>query len=106
MKINGKDMELKYTVNSIRALIRETGKTPAQIMGGGFDPTDFDLGVKLIWAGLLWSNPKLTVDIVGNWLDAEGGTYSEAIMEATKALVAAFERQFGTAAGKDDEAKN
>jgi hypothetical protein len=68
-------------------------------MQGGFDPTDFDLGVKLIWGALLWENPKLTPETAGEWLDLADGIYGKAVVEAAQALMKSFERQFGA----DDE---
>lgn len=95
MKLAGKEMELKYSVNSIRALIRETGKTPMQIMQDGFDPSDFELGITLIWAGLLWTNRKVTPDIVGQWFDDEPEAYLLAVTEAVQTFLNAFQRSLG-----------
>ncbi len=89
------DLEFKYGINAIRALVRETGKTPPEIMESGFDPRDIDLGVTLIWAGLLWKKKGLTVDQVGDMLDAEEGAYFEAITKAIDALIESFKRSFG-----------
>lgn len=100
MWIGGREREFKYPINSIRSLIHRTGRTPAQIMQGGFDPTDFDLGVYLIWGALLWENPKLTPETVGEWLDLADGVYGKAVVEAAQALMRTFERQFG--AGDED----
>jgi hypothetical protein len=111
MKLSGKEMELKYGINSIRALIRETGKTPMQIMNDGFDPSDFELGITLIWAGLLWTNRKITPDVVGQWFDAEPEAYVPAITEAVQVFMSAFTRSLGVKpdeeeADEDPEAKN
>ncbi|MFA7112202.1 MAG: hypothetical protein WC115_01525 [Sphaerochaeta sp.] len=105
MKLGGKNREFKYTVNSIRHLINMTGKTPSEILNG-FDPTDFDLGVKLICCGLLWENPKLTPDMVGDWLEVDDGVYSQAITDAVNALVVSFQRQFKIELEEVDEEKN
>lgn len=105
VKLGGREYELKYTVNAIRALIKETGKTPAEILQNGFDPTDFELGVKLIWGALLHANPKLKPDTVGDWLEMSEGVYSEAVTAAATALMAAFQKQFGVEAGVDEEAE-
>lgn len=94
---------MKYTVNSVRALIQETGKTPAELLQNGFDPTDFDLGVKLIWGALLHSNRKLKPDTVGEWLDLSEGVYSEAVTAAAQALTEAFQRQFGVDLEVDED---
>ena len=88
------DLEFKYGINAIRALVRETGKTPPEIMME-FDPRDIDLGVTLIWAGLLWKKKGLTVDQVGDMLDAEEGSYFEAITKAMEVLIESFKRSFG-----------
>lgn len=95
MKLSGKEMELKYGINSIRALIRETGKTPMQLMQDGFDPSDFELGITLIWAGLLWTNRKVTPDIVGQWFDDDPEAYLPAITEAMQTFLHAFQRSLG-----------
>ena len=109
IKLAGREYTLKYTVNSIRALIQETGKTPAELLQNGFDPTDFDLGVKLIWGALLHNNRKLKPDTVGEWLDLSEGSYSEAVTAAAQALTETFQRQFGVEAEveeDEDEEKN
>lgn len=97
MKIGGQEREFRFGLNAIRALIRATGKTPMEIIQSGLDPTDFELGIHIIWAGLLWTNKNITPDIVGAWLDADPpGTYTQALIEAGNALVKAFERCFAT----------
>jgi hypothetical protein len=105
MKLGGQEREFRFGINANRALIKATGKTPMELVQDGFDPTDFDIGVHIIWAGLLWSNRKLTPDLVGQWLDAEDakqpGAYVKAVSEATSEMVASFERSFGT--GEDEE---
>jgi len=103
MKLSGKEMELKYGINSIRALIRETGKTPMEIMQNGFDPSDFELGITLIWAGLLWTNRKVTPDIVGQWFDDEPEAYLPAVTEAVQTFLHAFQRSLGV---KPEEAQD
>lgn len=105
MKLAGKEMELKYSINSIRALIREMGKTPMQLMQDGFDPSDFELGVTLIWAGLIWTNKKLTPDIVGQWLDEDPEAYLPAVTEAIQAFLGSFQRSLGVkpADAEDEE---
>lgn len=94
MKIGGKERKFKYGLNSIRALVRETGKTPQEILEGGFDPRDVEYGVLLVWAALIWQDRNLTVDQVGDWLDAEDGLYVEAAQEAINALLEGFRRTF------------
>lgn len=109
IKLAGREYTLKYTVNSIRALIQETGKTPAELLQNGFDPTDFDLGVKLIWGAMLHANRKLRPETVGEWLDLSEGVYSDAVTAAAQALIEAFQRQFGVEAEveeDEDEEKN
>lgn len=103
MKLSGKEMELKYGVNSIRALIRETGKTPMQLMQDGFDPSDFELGITLIWAGLLWTNRKVTPDIVGQWFDDDPEAYLPAITEAMQTFLHAFQRSLGVKSEDQEE---
>lgn len=106
--LGGKKRELKYSVNAVRELIKATGKTPAELLGGGLDPTDLETGVKLIWGGLLHENPKLKPETVGDWLDAAEGVYAEALTEAAAALMRTFEKQFNTtvATGDEEDAKN
>lgn len=87
--------ELKYGVNAIRALLKETGKTPAQILEGGFDPRDMEFGVALVWAGMLWQDKSLTVEKVGDMLDAEEGLYFTSVTKAVNGLVTSFKRSFG-----------
>ncbi len=84
--------ELKYGVNAIRALIKATGRTPDQFLGENFKALDMELGTTIIWAGMLWQNKSLTVDEVGDMLDAESGLYAEAFGEAAKAFIEAFNR--------------
>lgn len=102
MKLAGKEMELKYSFNSIRALIRETGKTPMQIMQDGFDPSDFEIGIALIWAGLLWTNRKVTPDIVGQWFDEDPEAYLPAVTEAVQVFLHAFQRSLGVKPEEED----
>jgi len=103
MKLNGQEVELKYGVNAIRALIRETKQTPLQIMQGGFDPSDLELGISMIWAGMLWSNKKITPDMVGDWIEnAEPGAYLEAVTEAVQGFTVAFTRAFVAGTGNED----
>lgn len=93
MKIAGYERgEFRYGVNGVRALIRATGKTPLQMIGRGFDPSDFEAGVHLVWGGLLWSNNRLVPDTVGEWFDADPGAYREAVASATRSLTETFER--------------
>lgn len=94
MKIGGKERKFKYGLNSIRALVRETGKTPQEILEGGFDPRDVEFGIALVWAALIWQDRNLTVDQVGDWLDAEDGLYVDASQEAINALLEGFRRTF------------
>lgn len=94
--------ELKFGVNAIRALLKETGKTPAQILEGGFDPRDMEFGVALVWAGMLWQDKSLTVEKVGDMLDAEEALYFTSVTKAVNGLVASFKRSFGI---KEEEAE-
>lgn len=94
MKIGGKERKFKYGLNSIRALVRETGKTPQEILEGGFDPRDVEFGVLLVWAALIWQDRNLAVDQVGDWLDSEEGLYLDAAQEAINALLEGFKRTF------------
>jgi len=104
MKLGGKERTFKYPVNSIRKLIEMTGKTPAEILSN-FDTTNFDIGVKLVCGALVWENPKLTPDIVGDWLEEEA-VYTQAVTEAVNALVNSFNRQFKIEPEDDKEEKN
>ena len=98
--------ELKYGVNAIRALIKATGRTPDQFLGENFKALDMELGTTIIWAGMLWQNKSLTVDEVGDMLDAESGLYAEAFGEAAKAFIEAFNRLFVVEAKKEEKVKN
>lgn len=102
MRLGGKERNFRYTVNSIRQLIKMTGETPSEILSG-FDLTNFDVGVKLVCGALLWENPKLTPDIVGEWLEEDDGIYAQAVTEAVNALVASFNRQFKVEIEGDEE---
>lgn len=94
MKLGGKARGFKYGLNGIRALVRETGKTTQEILEGGFDPRDVELGILLVWGALIWQDRNLTVDQVGEWLDAEEGLYVDAAQEAMNALLEGFRRTF------------
>lgn len=98
--------ELKYGVNAIRALIKATGRTPDQFLGENFSALDMELGTTIIWAGMLWQNKSLTVDEVGDLLDAESGLYAEAFGEAAKKLIEAFNRLLVVEAKKEEKVKN
>ncbi len=110
MKLGGKDRTFRFGLNSIRALIKATGKTPMAIIQNGLDPTDFELGVHIIWAGLLWEDHDITPDMVGEWLDrAKPGTYTKALIAAGNALTKTFEHAFadnGTEEEGKEEEKN
>ncbi len=96
MKIGGKDREIKYGVNAIRAFLNTTGKTPQDIINGVVGEVgNIELGVTLIWAGLLHEDKSLTIDQVGDWLDEEDGLYFKAAQEAAKFFMLAFKRVFG-----------
>ena len=60
--LGGKEFTVRYPLNSIRALERETGKSVFQIV----DLTSFsiDLMICVIWAGVLHANRLLTVAAV------------------------------------------
>lgn len=98
--------ELKYGVNAIRALIKATGRTPDQFLGENFKALDMELGTTIIWAGMLWQNKSLTVDEVGDMLDAESGLYAEAFGEAAKKFIESFNRLFVVEAEKEEKVKN
>jgi len=105
MKLGGKERNFRYTVNSIRQLIKMTGKTPSEVLSN-FDATNFDDNVKLICCALLWENPKLTPDIVGEWLEEDDGSYTQAVTEAVNALISSFNKQFKVDIKGDEEEKN
>lgn len=94
------ERNFKYSINALRALIRETGKTPLQIMEKGFDPTDLDFGIKLIWAGMVSDNRKLTPDMVGAMFDEAPEEYAPAVAEAMRGFIASFQRAFSA---KDED---
>ena len=67
--LGGKEFTVRYPLNSIRALERETGKSVFQIV----DLTSFsiDLMICVIWAGVLHASRLLTVAAVSQWLEDE-----------------------------------
>lgn len=66
IEIGGAQRELKYGVLAIRAIERESGKSVFELLSASMS---IDLGVTVVWGGLLHSLPKLTPDMVSRWLD-------------------------------------
>lgn len=95
MSLKEKIGELKYGVNALRALQEQIGKSPADVLTGGFDGRDMELGTSIIWAGMLWNNRDLTLDEVGDLLDSEEKLYIDALGEAVPKFLASFKRVFG-----------
>ena len=95
MSLKEKIGELKYGVNALRALQEKIGRSPADILTGGFDGRDMELGTSIIWAGMLWQNHDLTIDEVGDILDSEERLYIDALGEAVPKFLASFKRVFG-----------
>jgi hypothetical protein len=71
IKLNGKEYAVRYPLNSIRALERETGKSVFQIFNtlAGGEGVGFDLMILVIWAGLLHVNRLITPETAGLWLE-------------------------------------
>ena len=95
MSVKDKIGELKYGVNALRALQEKIGRSPADILTGGFDGRDMELGTSIIWAGMLWNNRSLTLDEVGDLLDSEEKLYVNALSEAVPKFLASFKRTLG-----------
>ena len=107
MSVKEKIGELKYGVNALRALQEKVKKSPADILTGGFDGRDMELGVTIIWAGMLWQNHDLTIDEVGDILDSEEKLYIDALGEAVPKFLASFKRVFGLPdAAAEEKGKN
>jgi len=107
MSVKDKIGELKYGVNAMRALQEKVRKTPADILINGFDGRDMELGVSIIWAGMLWNNRGLTLDEVGDLLDSEEKLYIDALGEAVPKFLASFKRVFGLPdAAAEEKGKN
>lgn len=102
--------EIKYPFNALKTFLKSSGHTPEELFsgldnGGGspLAPTNLDLGVTLIWAGLLHQGNSLTVEQVGDWLDERDGRYMEMWQAAVEALMASMQRSFGLASEEDPE---
>lgn len=69
--LNHKEYTVRYPLNAIRALERETGKSVFQIFNtiAGGEGVSFDLMICIIWAGLLFSNRLVNPETVGTWLN-------------------------------------
>ena len=107
MSVKDKIGELKYSVNALRALQEKIGKSPADIITDGFDGRDMELGVAIIWAGMLWNNRDLTPDEVGDLLDSEEKLYVDALGEAVLKFLASFKRVYGLPdAAAEEKGKN
>jgi hypothetical protein len=107
MSVKDKIGELKYGVNAMRALQEKIKKTPADILIDGFDGRDMELGVAIIWAGMLWNNRTLTVDEVGDILDSEEKLYVDALSEAVPKFISSFKRVLGLPdAAAEEKGKN
>ncbi len=107
MSVKEKIGELKYGFNAMRALQEKIRKTPADILINGFDGRDMELGVSIIWAGMLWNNRDLTLDEVGDLLDSEEKLYIDALGEAVPKFLASFKRVFGLPdADAEEKGKN
>ena len=107
MSLKEKIGELKYGVNAMRALQEKIKKTPADILTDGFDGRDMELGVAIIWAGMLWNNRDLTLDEVGDLLDSEEKLYVDALGEAVLKFLASFKRVYGLPdAAAEEKGKN
>lgn len=107
MSLKEKIGELKYGVNALRALQEQIGKSPADVLTGGFDGRDMELGTSIIWAGMLWNNRDLTLDEVGDLLDSEEKLYIDALGEAVPKFLSSFKRVFGLPdAAAEEKGKN
>ena len=107
MSVKDKIGELKYGVNALRALQEKIGKSPADVLTGGFDGRDMELGTSIIWAGMLWNNRDITLDEVGDLLDSEEKLYIDALGEAVPKFRASFKRVFGLPdAAAEEKGKN
>jgi hypothetical protein len=107
MSVKDKIGELKYGVNALRALQEKIGRPPADIITDGFDGRDMELGVAIIWAGMLWNNRDLTLDEVGDLLDSEEKLYVDALGEAVLKFLASFRRVYGLPdAAAEEKGKN
>lgn len=91
--LNGCPMTLKFGLLSLRAMERDMGiPFPQMIVAINSGHMGIDILLSIIWAGLLWQNRTLTVEQVGEWLDAEDGESLEQIMTtAANEFVASFE---------------
>lgn len=103
MRIGGKEREIKFGVNALRTLLVTRNQSPDEIIANGADIRDIELGVTLVWAGLLHEDRTLTLDQVGDWLDEEEGLYFQAAQAAAVAFMAAFKRSFGLSSKEPDE---
>ena len=87
IEIGGAQRELKYGVLAIRAIERESGKSVFELLSA---PMSIDLGVAVVWGGLLHSLPKLTPEMVARWLD--DADYTAVVGEAMGAFAASVVR--------------
>jgi hypothetical protein len=69
LNLNNQDMELRYDFNSICAIEERSGKGIHSLMKE--DVAGLNLLRLLVWAGLRWKNPNISIDIVGTWIGQE-----------------------------------
>jgi len=70
IKLNGKEYVVRYPLNSVRALERALGKSFLQI-GAEMESgnASLDTMLALIWAGVLYANRALTLELVSMGLE-------------------------------------
>lgn len=84
----------KYSFNSLVELIDISGKTPEQMLMSGFNPVDMKFGLQLIWAGMLYDNPNLTISEVSDLLDKNSEMYVDVFVEFSTVIVNSFRKYF------------
>lgn len=89
VKINGKVYKFKYTINSLCELEETTQyKDMSQLMAAS-QAGSIAAVRAMVWAGLIWDNPDLTIDEVGESMgDLQGmQKFADAVGKAFVASV-------------------
>lgn len=90
VQLGNESRELKFGVMAIRAIERESGKSVFELLSASMS---IDLGVTVVWGGLLWQLPKLRPEIVATWLD--DSEYTEVVGKAISAFSDSIKRTLG-----------
>lgn len=80
IRINGVQREVKYPVMAVMRMEKELGMSSIKLLQKGpGDPFTIHELIVMIWAGILHSWPRITVEAVSEWIMEEGFEFDKAV---------------------------